>query len=79
MIAINLGTKYQQLPGIALNKNKDGTFIILNPKYTYQSDTFFTMYDDCMSFPSLLVKVKRHTKIAIGKVFIFGSMLVFDL
>ncbi|MEM6813019.1 MAG: peptide deformylase [Bacteroidota bacterium] len=34
--------------------------IIVNPEIIYMSDEIFELWDDCMSFPNLLVKVKRH-------------------
>ncbi len=33
---------------------------LFNPVLSNQSDEKFEMWDDCMSFPKLLVKVKRH-------------------
>ena len=38
-------------------------FVVVNPEITWQSDETFTLWDDCMSFPSLLVKVRRHSSI----------------
>jgi peptide deformylase len=49
---------------IALNLG-DGPFVIINPVITGRSEETFTMWDDCMSFPDLLVKVKRHTSISV--------------
>ena len=43
-IAVNLGA---------------GTFFVVNPVITWRSDETFTMWDDCMSFPDLLVRVER--------------------
>jgi peptide deformylase len=40
--------------------NIDKPTIIINPEFTYLSDEMFELWDDCMSFPNLLVKVKRH-------------------
>lgn len=40
----------------------DKPVVILNPKFTYLSDEQFEVWDDCMCFPNLLVKVKRHQK-----------------
>lgn len=39
--------------------------IIINPKLTNLSDEMFVMWDDCMSFPNLLVKVNRHKKLTL--------------
>jgi len=51
---------------IALNLGDSrGTFFIHNPRITYASEELFTMWDDCLSFPWLLVKVIRHKSISI--------------
>ncbi|MDI9369952.1 MAG: peptide deformylase [Synergistaceae bacterium] len=48
MIALNLGSE---------------TFVIANPEIVRRSEETFTMWDDCMSFPDLLVRVRRHVSI----------------
>lgn len=48
---------------IYMNINKPVVFI--NPEFTYLSEEKFELWDDCMSFPNLLVKVKRHKKVII--------------
>ncbi len=40
--------------------NIDRPVVIINPKLTDLSEEMFELWDDCMSFPNLLVKVKRH-------------------
>jgi len=42
----------------------DRPYIIINPEITWRSDEQFELWDDCMSFPNLLVKVKRHQAIS---------------
>ena len=42
--------------------NIDKPVVIINPEFTFLSDELFEVWDDCMSFPNLLVKVKRHRK-----------------
>lgn len=42
--------------------NIDRPVVFINPEFTYLSDEMFEVWDDCMSFPNLLVKVKRHKK-----------------
>lgn len=37
--------------------------VYINPEFTFLSDDTFELWDDCMSFPNLLVKVKRHKKV----------------
>lgn len=49
MIACNLG---------------NGVFYVINPEITHKSHDTFTMWDDCMSLPSLMVKVSRHKSIS---------------
>lgn len=49
---------------IALNLGK-GPFVIINPEIIRRSEEIFLMWDDCMSFPDLLVKVSRHTSISL--------------
>ena len=43
----------------------DGPFLVANPEITWRSDARFTMWDDCMSFPTLLVRVQRHESISL--------------
>ena len=43
----------------------EGPFLLVNPEITWRSEACFTMWDDCMSFPSLLVRVQRHESISL--------------
>lgn len=45
--------------------NIDRPVVCINPEFTYMSNDKFELWDDCMSFPNLLVKVKRHKKVTI--------------
>jgi peptide deformylase len=45
MIAMNLG---------------EGAFLIVNPRISGESQERFTLWDDCMSFPWLMVRLERH-------------------
>jgi peptide deformylase len=38
----------------------DKPVVFINPELVDLSDDLFELWDDCMSFPNLLVKVKRH-------------------
>jgi peptide deformylase len=49
---------------IAVNLGR-GTFFIVNPIITWRSEETFTMWDDCMSFPDLLVRVKRTRSLSL--------------
>ena len=39
--------------------------IMCNPRIYWSSPETFSMWDDCMSFPSLLVKLRRHVSISV--------------
>ena len=49
---------------IAVNLG-DGPFVVANPEVTWTSDESFTMWDDCMSFPALLVRLRRHGSLSL--------------
>jgi peptide deformylase len=49
---------------IALNLGQ-GPFFIVNPVVTWRSPETFTMWDDCMSFPELLVRVERASSLSL--------------
>lgn len=40
--------------------NVDGPHLIINPEVSDPSSEMMEVWDDCMSFPDLLVKVRRH-------------------
>jgi peptide deformylase len=45
--------------------NIDKPVIFINPELSDLSEDVFELWDDCMSFPTLLVKVKRHRSLTI--------------
>ncbi len=45
--------------------NIDKPVVIINPHFSQLSDEMFDVWDDCMSFPNLLVKVKRHESVTL--------------
>jgi len=45
--------------------NIDRPVIFINPQLHDLSEDLFELWDDCMSFPNLLVKVKRHQSLTI--------------
>lgn len=45
--------------------NLDKQLIIINPVFENLSEEMFELWDDCMSFPNLLVKIKRHKSLTI--------------
>lgn len=46
--------------------NIDRPVIIINPQLLELSEEKFELWDDCMSFPNLLVKVARHRKLTLS-------------
>ena len=48
MIAMNLGS---------------GPFLLVNPELVARSEARFSMWDDCMSFPWLMVRLERHLSV----------------
>ena len=40
----------------------DSPLTLINPVIHDRSDEFIELWDDCMSFPDLLVRVKRHAR-----------------
>lgn len=49
---------------IALNLG-EGPFVIHDPEITWRSQATFTLWDDCLSFPDLMVKVRRNESITV--------------
>lgn len=45
--------------------NIDKPVVFINPVLSDLSEEMFEMWDDCMSFPNLLVRLKRHKSITI--------------
>lgn len=45
--------------------NLDKPYIIINPEIVQASSEMFELWDDCMSFPNLFVKVERHQSIVL--------------
>ena len=40
-------------------------FALLNPEITWQSDELFEVWDDCLSIPDRIVRVRRHRSISV--------------
>ena len=45
--------------------NLDKPYVILNPEIKNLSEEEFELWDDCMSFPNLLVRVSRHKSLTL--------------
>ncbi len=57
-------------PQIGLQKRiiclyMDNQVVMINPELSDLSEELFEVWDDCMSFPNLLVKVMRHKKLTL--------------
>jgi peptide deformylase len=46
--------------------NIDRPTVIINPELTTVSDEMDELWDDCMSFPNLLVRVRRHQNLTLS-------------
>lgn len=44
----------------------DKPVVFVNPTFTYKSPEMIELWDDCMSFPDLLVKVRRHARVQLS-------------
>jgi peptide deformylase len=42
-----------------------GPLLLLDPEVEWRSDETFALWDDCMSFPWLLVRVRRHASLSL--------------
>jgi peptide deformylase len=40
-------------------------YVLLNPELSEQSTAMFELWDDCMCFPNLLVRVQRHEALTV--------------
>ena len=46
--------------------NAEEPVVLINPEILGKSRQLMTLWDDCFSFPGILVKVKRHVKVSVG-------------
>ncbi|MBK8289632.1 MAG: peptide deformylase [Flammeovirgaceae bacterium] len=46
--------------------NIDKPVVFINPEFIFLSEEKFEVWDDCMCFPNLLVKVKRHKELIVS-------------
>ncbi len=53
---------------IYMNTASTGPVVFINPTLTNLSPEQFELWDDCMSFPNLLVRVNRHKSLTINYV-----------
>jgi peptide deformylase len=62
---------------IAVNLGGD-PFLVVDPEIIWRSEDTFTMWDDCMSFPGLLVRLRRHRSISVAYVDAEGASRVWE-
>ncbi|HMG56072.1 MAG TPA: pyridoxal-phosphate dependent enzyme [Kofleriaceae bacterium] len=43
-----------------------GPFPVINPEITWRSDELFELWDDCLSVPDRLIRVRRHRSISLA-------------
>jgi peptide deformylase len=55
-----------------------GRFVAINPEVLWTSAETFSMWDDCMSFPFLLVRVRRHRSISVRYLDAQGNEVVWQ-
>ena len=46
--------------------NLDRPMVLINPELTEASAATFELWDDCMSFPNLLVRLRRHQSVTVN-------------
>ena len=63
---------------VALDLGED-PFTVIDPVVTSRSAETFTLWDDCMSFPDLLVRVRRHSALALDYTDESGRRVAWDL
>ena len=44
----------------------EGALCLANPRITWRSEGRFSLWDDCMSFPDLLVRLYRHESVSLA-------------
>lgn len=42
-----------------------GPFLLVNPEITWRSEETFHVWDDCLSIPDVLVRVRRHRSVSL--------------
>jgi peptide deformylase len=38
---------------------------LINPEFSFRSSERFSLYDDCFSFPNLMVRLERHCRVSL--------------
>ena len=42
---------------------EDVRYELINPEFTWRSSETFQLWDDCFSFPNLMVRLERHSRV----------------
>jgi peptide deformylase len=45
--------------------HRDEPLVMINPEISERSDEIFEVWDNCMSFPNLLVRINRHRSVTV--------------
>jgi len=51
------------LQRVIVTRTEEGPPVLINPVITRRSRTRMVLWDDCLSFPTLVVKVRRHLSV----------------
>ena len=55
------------VPVRVISMQVDGRrYELINPEFTGQSAEMFELWDDCFSFPNLMVRLRRHSRIRLA-------------
>lgn len=60
--AVQIGELYR----VIFLRVDGAAYELINPRYTWQSPAEFELWDDCFSFPNLMVRLKRHEAVRIA-------------
>jgi len=55
-----------------------GTFLLVNPRIVWRSESTFSLWDDCFSFPWLMVRVRRHDSVSVSFSDDLGRQVVWE-
>jgi len=51
---------------------------LINPEYVSQSAETFELWDDCFSFPNLMVRLRRHARVVVKHQDVLGAWHEFE-
>ncbi|MCB9270593.1 MAG: peptide deformylase [Lewinellaceae bacterium] len=53
--------------------------VLINPTFSQRSEEMFELWDDCMSFPNLMVRLKRHHSVQLHFLDQYGQSQTWNL